>query len=171
MTIRKIVYTQKDGTLAVVTPIRNTIGETLIPVINELDEIVYYREMTDNEIEQRAWDKLPSYAINPKFIEAHEIPTDRTFRNAWRYVADEIYHDMPHARNIMRDLLRAKRTQSFQLLDSEWMRAKGRKREQEADEIESKRELLRNLPQDPRIEECTNVIQLKALLEELSQNL
>ena len=70
--MRKIVYTNSSGILCVVHPVRNTIGETLT---------------TDAEIEQRAWNKLPTDAINPKFVNASDIPTDRTFRNAWEYIA------------------------------------------------------------------------------------
>jgi hypothetical protein len=68
--MRKIVYTNSSGILCVVHPVRNTIGETLT---------------TDAEIEQRAWNKLPTDAINPKFVNASDIPTDRTFRSAWEY--------------------------------------------------------------------------------------
>ena len=68
--MRKILFTNTDGSLSVVHPTRNTIGETLT---------------TDAEIEQRAWDKLPVDAINPVFVDESVIPTDRTFRNAWEY--------------------------------------------------------------------------------------
>jgi len=68
--MRKIIFTRPDGGLSVVHPSRNTIGETLT---------------TDAEIEQRAWNKLPTDAINPKFVNASDIPTDRTFRDAWEY--------------------------------------------------------------------------------------
>ena len=70
--MKKIIYTNSDGILCVVHPCRNTIGETLT---------------TDLEIEQRALDKLPVDAINPMFVDESAIPTDRTFRNAWEYLA------------------------------------------------------------------------------------
>ena len=66
---RKIIYTRPDGGVSIVHPVRNTVGETLT---------------TDAEIEQRAWDKLPAYAITPRYIEVSEIPADRTFRDAWK---------------------------------------------------------------------------------------
>ena len=67
--MRRIVFTRPDGGVSIVHPVRNTVGETLT---------------TDAEIEHRAWDKLPADAITPRYIEASEIPADRTFRDAWR---------------------------------------------------------------------------------------
>ena len=67
--MRRIIYERPNGGISIVHPIRNTVGETLT---------------TDAEIEQRAWDKLPATAIAPRYIDASEIPADRTFRDAWK---------------------------------------------------------------------------------------
>jgi len=103
--MRKITFTRPDGGLSVVHPVRNTLGETLT---------------TDAEIEQRAWDKLPADAINPQFVEADTVPTDRTFRNAWKA---DLTVDLPKAREITKDRLRAERTPLLADLDVQFMRA------------------------------------------------
>ena len=68
--MRKIAYTQKDGSLAVVYPVRNTHPQV--------------EDLTDAEVEQRAFDRLPKDAINPQFVEF--IPSDKTLRHLWRVV-------------------------------------------------------------------------------------
>lgn len=67
--IRKIIYTMPDGRLAVCTPVRNTRGD---------------EHLTDDQIEQRMWAKLPASAINPQFVDPAEIPADRSQRQRWR---------------------------------------------------------------------------------------
>lgn len=67
--IRKIIYTKPDGSMVVVHPVRNTRGD---------------EGLTDEEIEQRAWNKLPAEAITPTYADPEVIPADRTYRNAWR---------------------------------------------------------------------------------------
>ena len=96
--MRKIIFTNADGGLSVVHPVRNTIGETLI---------------TDAEIEQRAWDKLPVDAINPVFVDESVIPTDRTFRNAWEHGGDSVTQNITKAKNIAHDKRREARAEEF----------------------------------------------------------
>ncbi len=100
--MRKILFTNTDGSLSVVHPTRNTIGETLT---------------TDAEIEQRAWDKLPVDAINPVFVDESVIPTDRTFRNAWEHGGDSVIQNITKAKNIAHDVRRTARSAEFAPLD------------------------------------------------------
>jgi hypothetical protein len=76
--IRKIIYTNADGTMAVVHPARNSRGD---------------EALTDQEIEQRAWSKLPAAAITPALVNPSLIPSDRTFRNAWRQDGNSVRID------------------------------------------------------------------------------
>ena len=96
--MRKILFTNIDGSLSVVHPVCNTIGETLT---------------TDAEIEQRAWDKLPVDAINPVFVDESVIPTDRTFRNAWEHGGDSVTQNITKAKNIAHDKRREARAEEF----------------------------------------------------------
>jgi len=100
--MRKILFTNTDGSLSVVHPVCNTIGETLT---------------TDVEIEQRAWDKLPVDAINPVFVDESVIPTDRTFRNAWEHGGNSITQNITKAKNIAHDKRREARSAEFAPLD------------------------------------------------------
>lgn len=100
--MKKIIYTRPDGGLFVVNPVRNTVGETL---------------KTDAEIEQRAWDCLPADAINPQFVDASEIPADRTFRNAWIANSGKVDHDIAKCKSIAHEKRRARRAEEFAPLD------------------------------------------------------
>ena len=100
--MRKIIFTNTDGALCIVHPCRNTIGETLT---------------TDAEIEQRAWDKLPTDAVNPKFVDASVIPTDRTFRDAWEHSGDSVTQNITKAKAITHDKRRQARSAEFAPLD------------------------------------------------------
>ena len=72
--MRKIIYSRPDGRLCVTTP---GAGK-----------------------DQRAWDKLPPDAINPQWVDEKDIPTDRTFRNAWKATGAAIECDMTRAKEI-----------------------------------------------------------------------
>ncbi len=110
MTLRKIIYTRADGGLSVVHPVRNTHPEP--------------ETMTDAQIEQRAWDRLPPDAINPRYVNAAEVPTDRYFREAWTHSdAGSIVVDMPKAVAIQQDKLRELRAPLLDALDIQFMKA------------------------------------------------
>lgn len=74
--MRKIIFTRPDGGLTVMHPVINTHPQR--------------EQITEAEAEQRAWNKLPKDAINPVFVEASAIPSDRTFRNAWKQSGSQI---------------------------------------------------------------------------------
>src|SRR3989304_5450627 len=46
--------------------------------------------------------------VSWRFVEESEVPTDRTYRNAWRGTG-RMGHDMAHARELHRNLLREAR--------------------------------------------------------------
>lgn len=97
--MRKIIYTRPDGGLSVMHPVMNTRGEAA--------------DFTEADAEQRAWDRLPLDAINPRFVDEGEIPTDRTFRNAWTHGGDKIDIDMAKAVEIQKGKLRELRAPLF----------------------------------------------------------
>lgn len=102
-----------------------------------------------------------------QIVEDSAIPADRTFRNAWQISAGKVVCDMPKARGLARDMLRAERAERFTRLDGEWMRAMGRGEALEAAAVEAKRETMRNWPQDPRIESATTQEELKSTIQSL----
>lgn len=107
--MRKIIYTKPDGGVAVVHPVRNT-----YPKLEEL---------TDAEVEQRAWSGLSPEATDAQWIEADQVPTDRTFRNAWKAGVGGIEHDMVKCREMTKERLRADRAPLLSAQDVAFQRA------------------------------------------------
>jgi len=154
--IRKIIYTRPDGGLSVVHPVRNTIGE--------VDGI------TDAEIEQRAWDKLPADAINPQFVDPAVIPTDRTYRDAWQHdVGNTVTHHMGKARAQHREKIRALRKPKFEKFDADYMKALEDNDTATMATIKNKRQQLRDAPQHPAIDAATTIEELKAAIPPILQ--
>ena len=105
--MKRIIYTRKgDGGVSVVIPNINP-NETL----------------TEEEALQRAFDKLPSSAINPQIVEANTISSDRTFRNAWEKDEKVIKTNMTKAKDMTKDRLRDERKPLLEAQDILFNRA------------------------------------------------
>ena len=103
--MRKIIYTRPDGGVSIVCPVINTHPQP--------------EDIT--EAEERAWDRLPANAINPRWIDATEILADRYFRDAWEDNGD-IKVNMPKARELHKERLRALRAPKLTALDVEYQK-------------------------------------------------
>lgn len=90
---------------------------------------------------------------------------DRDFRAAWRDGLDKIAVDMPAARDIWRDKIRAARTEMFKTTDADFMIALQRGKPTE--DIVAGAQVLRDMPADPRIEAATTPEELKAVTLEV----
>ena len=148
--MRKIIYLRPDGGLSVVHPVINTFGEA--------------PGFTENDALQRALAKLPVNAINPQVVEANAIPTDRTFRNAWKVSGAGIAVDMPKAREIHRVKLRDLRKPKMEALDAAYLRADETGDIAEKQRIAAQKQALRNVTADPAIEAAQTPEQLKAVM-------
>jgi hypothetical protein len=117
------------------------------------------------EIDKRAADALGATYTQLPFtiVDEAAIPTDRTYRNAWKRNGAAVDHDMPKARNIHRDKIREARKAVLADLDGQWMRAKGRGDDAAAAVVEAKREAWRNATTDPAIGAAADVTALKAI--------
>lgn len=134
----RIIYEKDDGTLAVVIPAPDC-GLT---------------------IEQIAAKDVPagkSYEI----VDVSAIPTDRTFRNAWRKVGATVEVSMPPAREIHRDHIREARDPLLAELDVKYMKAL--EQGQDTTAIVAQKQALRDAPQDPRIDAAQTPQELKAV--------
>jgi hypothetical protein len=89
------------------------------------------------------------------------IPADRFFRNAWKFKGDAIEVDMTAARDIHRDSLRAERKLLLETLDVEYMKALEQGGDTAA--IAARKQILRDVTADPRIEAAATPDELKAL--------
>jgi len=80
-----------------------------------------------------------------EIIEDSEIPTDRTFRDAWKKDAKKVSVDMPKARNIHMDRIREEREKKLKEIDIDI-----NKREDtgiDTTDMRKKRQDLRDIPQ------------------------
>ena len=149
--MRRIIYTRPDGGLSVVRPIINTHPNP--------------ENITEAEAEQRAWDRLPSNAINPKFIEESAVPSDRTFRDAWMMSGNGIIeHDMEKCRAIHRQRLRTLRAPLLIKLDVEYMKALEAGDQSQCAAIEDKKNSLRNVTDDHAVDSASTPEELKTII-------
>jgi hypothetical protein len=77
---------------------------------------------------------------------AGTVPSTRTFREAWKRVGSDITVDMPAARVIHMDRIRAARDQALEKKDKEQLQALGRNDQAERARLEAEKVTLRNLP-------------------------
>jgi len=150
--MRKIIFSRPDGGLSVVHPVINTHGEA--------------DDFTEDQAEQRAWDKLPANAINPRWIDAADIPADRTFRDAWED-NDGVKVNMPKAREIHKVKLRLLRGPKMAALDIAYMRADEIGDSAEKARIKAQKQALRDVTADPRISAATTPDDLKAVIPQI----
>lgn len=87
--------------------------------------------------------------------------SDRTFREAWQFAGSAVEVDLALAKEIHKDILRMERAPIMQELDVEYMVAleKG----QSTLGIASKKQSLRDVTNDPRIDAASSVDELKSL--------
>ena len=147
--MRKIIYTRLDGGLSVVHPVLNTRGE--VPGFTEADA------------EARAWAKLPANAINPRWADDTEVPSDRTFRNAWED-SGVVSVNMTKARELHRTRLRELRKPRMESLDVAFMRALEIGDEVAKAAIILQKQVLRDVTADPAIETARTPEELKTVL-------
>lgn len=96
-------------------------------------------------------------------IEKASAPTDYSYRDAWTFGAQKFGVDMPKAREIQRDRLRRDRAPLMAALDVEWSRAMAKGDATVAQEVEAKRQALRDLPANPAIDAALTPDALKLI--------
>jgi len=119
-------------------------------------------EQIFREVERMYRDPRAS-AIGFRRIDDTDLPTDRTYRDAWADTgAGPLTHDMPRARGLHLARVRLARAKRFAELDSEWMRAAGQGKKADEAAVEARRQALRDLPATLGVEAATTVEDLKA---------
>lgn len=132
----RIIYTMPDGNVAVVIPT----GE--IPIDQVLAKDV------------------PS-GMTGLIVDVSAIPTDRSFRNAWKQNGREIEHDMNKAREIHRNRIRDARAPKLAELDIAIQREL-EKPKPNTSVIAAQKQVLRDITASPEIDSATTVEELKA---------
>lgn len=179
--MKRIVYTRPDGGVSVVVPAiraRLCSAVTLTGERHVYDPPMHFDELirvfktdklspewaqSDDEFIEwiRAKD-VPADATNVQIVDEADIPTDRTFRNAWKQCPmgkPEV--DMDKARDIHRDNLRAARKPKLQALDVEFMRVV--ENGAPTSDIAAAKQALRDVTKHPDIDAAATPEELKAV--------
>ena len=101
--------------------------------------------------------------VSWRLIDNADVPTDRTFRNAWRDTGT-ITTDMPVAREIHREKLRRLRRPKLLELDVEYMKALEDGDTAATKRIAKQKQELRDVTDDPAIEKAKTPKALKAVI-------
>ena len=128
----KIIYTNSDGTVAIIHPIGD---------VNDAIKAV------------------PS-GLSYEIVEDSAIPSDRSFRNAWKQSSKTIETDMTKAREIHKTNIRNARTPKLTELDVEFQKAL--ETSSSTTEIVAKKQALRDAPADSGITSATSESELKS---------
>ena len=128
----KIIYTNSDGTVSIITPAGD---------VND------------------AIKDVPS-GLSYEIVEDSVIPTDRSFRNAWKQNSKTIETDMTKAKEIHKDKIRIARTPKLAELDIEFQKAL--ETSSSTTDIVAKKQLLRDAPAASGISTAASEADLKA---------
>lgn len=136
--MKKIIYSQSNGVVAVIIPsegarLANAVTVdgvrrfSKVPLMVDkflrfwpVDGAVVEWAETEDEFINRIADKdVPKDATDVQIVDASAIPTDRTFRNAWKADGGVVTHDMPKCKAIAHERRRDHRSAEFAPLDIE----------------------------------------------------
>lgn len=96
-------------------------------------------------------------------LNASQLPPDRDFRAAWRVAGAACVVNMPAARELHRDKLRAARAPKLADLDALYLRELERGPQGKPQDIATQKQVLRDLPQSPQIDAAASPAALRAL--------
>ena len=130
----KIIYTNSDGNLIVIHPVESDITEVAKKAVP--DGIAY------------------------ETVEDSVIPTDRSFREAWKQNNKTIETDMAKAKEVHKNKIRVARELLLNNLDIEYIKAL--ETGADASAIIAKKKALRDAPADSAIDAATDEAALKA---------
>lgn len=184
--MKKIVFSRPDGGVSVVTPSEGarlaffitlpdgtrlpsgTAPFTERPVDSILRRwpvdgaVAEWAESEDAFLARIAAKDVPA-GLSCWTVGESEIPTDRTFRNAWKADGSNVVHDMPKCREIHRDKMRKARAPKLAALDAAFLRALESGDVTAQARIIAAKEVLRAVTADPAIEAASTPEQLKAV--------
>ena len=130
----KVIFTNSDGTVSIMTPIEGTAEECA------------KRDLPDGT----------SYEV----VDDSVVPTDRSFRNAWKQNNKTIETDMSKAREIHKTNIREARVAKFAELDVEFQKAL--ETSSSTTDIVAKKQALRDAPAASGISTAASEADLKA---------
>ena len=134
--------------------------------MNSLDSILIYRKKEGGisvvfAAPQHSLEELQSRivpaGVSSRIVLKADAPKDNLFRDAWDADFESyagIFVDMEKAREITQDKIRFERRSAFQVLDVEYQRATETEDKDRAKEIVAMKQVLRDLPASPAIQEA-----------------
>lgn len=152
--VQFVAVNMTDGSLAVMQFV--TRGQ-----LNAAGDI-FEREATDDAIDADIA-KGMIRAASWRRIEAKDVPSDRTFRNAWRDTGRAVVVDMATARGIHRERLRRLRAPLLAALDVDYQRADEVRDDRAKTAIIAKKQALRDVTTDPAIDAAETPEELAAV--------
>lgn len=132
--MKKIVYTQPDGTVAVCTPAEGArlahgikdgggaviaVADTPVRVDQFLRRwpvegvLAEWAETEDEFVARIAAKDAPAGATDVQIVDAEAVPTDRTFRNAWKAGNKRVDHNIDKCKTMAHEKRREKRDAEF----------------------------------------------------------
>lgn len=185
--MKKIIYRRPDGGVSVVNPsagarlvsgVKIVVnGETSLRevdppepfdrftrLLNAGGVFPVWAETEDAFLARVAAKDVPPGASSVQVVEESQIPSDRTFRDAWTAGAGKVDHDMAKCREIHRNRLRWARTPLLAALDIEYQRADENGDGVAKAVIAAKKQALRDVTKDPAIEEAKTPEALAAVV-------
>lgn len=136
--MKRIVYMRSDGGTSII-----------VPATNERIEVILIKD-------------VPVDAQNVRVVDESEIPSDRTFRNAWK---PDLSVDMAKATGIAQERIRAARTPKLAALDVEFQRAIEDSDAARQAAVAQQKRRLRDATADARITQAQTPEALKAAMQ------
>lgn len=103
----------------------------------------------------------PGEYVSHTVVDEALIPSDRTFRNAWKLAENALIIDMPTARTIHTNRIRAVRNLKLDKLDKDL--AKAAEQGHTTDSIKTLKQTLRDIPQNFDLTQATTPEELAGL--------
>ena len=138
-----IIYRKQDGGISILIPSTKT-------------------HLTLEQIQEK--DVPPG--VDSRIIFRNDIPDDHVFRNAWEANFDKydgVFVDMDKALLIAQDMIREERAVAFEKLDIEYQRATETEDKDQMAEVVAMKQVLRDLPASPAIQEAKTPEELEHL--------
>lgn len=187
--MKKVIYTTTTGTLSVLGPspgarlairvVDINSGEILAQASEPIPVDMFFRgwpkegveavwaESEDAFVQRIIAKDVPPWATNVTVIDHADLPVDRYFRNAWKFDAGKIGHDMDKCREIHRTKLREMREPKMKKLDADYMRADEQGDVSTKRLIASQKQALRDVTKAPEIDAAQTPEELKAVLPDI----
>lgn len=113
---------------------------------------------------------VPAHAVNKAVVEEVDVPSDRTFRNAWKWdgrLKSKCGVDLAKAKHLAADKVREARKPVMENLDAQYMQADEAGNPSEKTAIANKKQTARDATTDSRIVNATTVAELKTGMDQV----